>query len=225
MGSNDNAVENVAKGATKALLEYTGEKIKWLAQQFKNREIAFIQNPETIAIVKDQKKNSEYEIFKKHVNDKDLCILFQSGLALRRIEKNKANCEQLRNKILSTHNIEGLHIAQFVQNGLFNKYFAILIERGLTSEQNSKEITKFLKNIEITNSFIQKTDNIDKVAATIIARIQSHSPNVYVISGSMQEAIIKCRKIKNKVMPKISGYKETLIRTDIAESYFLQKGI
>jgi len=177
-------LEDIAKGATKGLLEYTEDKIKQLAQRFKDGKIAFIQNPEIIEAAKEQKKTSEYNFFQKYVTDESLRILFQMGLTLRRIEKNKKQWNNLRDRILKKYKVEGLHISQFVQNGLFNRYFAIIVERGLTDEQISEEIKDFFDNIEITSSYIQNTTIENKEVTAIISRINCYLPYVYIICGS-----------------------------------------
>ena len=106
------------------------------------------------------------------------------GLTLRRIEKNKKQWNNLRDRILKKYKVEGLHISQFVQNGLFNRYFAIIVERGLTDEQISEEIKDFFDNIEITSSYIQNTTIENKEVTAIISRINCYLPYVYIICGS-----------------------------------------
>jgi len=220
--SSEDPLESVSKGATEGVLEWTKEEIKQLARRFRDRKIAFVQNPETIEVAKEQRLTSEWDLFQKYVDDGRLHILFQMGLTLRRVEKNKTQCDDLRNRILKKYAAEGLHIAQFVQNGLFGKYIANIFERGLTIGQIKLEIENLFKNIEITNSFIQNLDNVEKEAAKIVARIQSHNPNTYIISGS-KSATKKCRQVKDIVMRKITGYKAELYRTEIKEIYFLNK--
>jgi len=222
MGSDP--IERAAKGAAEGFLVWSEDKIKKFARQFKDRKIAFVQNPKTIETAKEQKKTSEYDFFENYVADGDLRILFQMGLTLRKVEKNKHHCNQLRQRIVNRYGAEGLHIAQFVQNGLFSKYFATLMERGLTVEQTCYEIKKFFDNIEITVSYIQNEDSVQKEAAAIITRIQGHSPNIYIISGS-KSATQKCRQVKSKVMAGISGYTVEFYRTDITEIYFLTKSL
>jgi hypothetical protein len=215
-------IESAAKGATKGGLEYTEEKIKQLARWFKDRKIAFVQNPETIEVAKEQRNSSEWGLFRNYVDDERLHILFQMGLTLRRVEKNKPQCDHLRQRILKKYDAEGLHIAQFVQNGLFSKYIANILDKGLTIEQTECEIQHLFENIEITNSYIRNYDNVEKEAAKITARIQSNNPSTYIISGS-KSATVKCRQVKDTVMRRITGYKAELYRTEIKEIYFLNR--
>lgn len=221
--SSSDPVESASKGATEGLLEWTEEKVKQLVRRFKDRKIAFVQDAETIEIAKEQRQTSEWELFQTCVDDQRLHILFQMGLTLRRLEKDQKQRDDLRGKIHSKYGAEGLHIAQFVQNGFFPKYYGNLLTRTPTTPDELKcEITDFFKNIEITNSYIQNTDSVEKEAATIVTRIQSHSPKTYIISGS-RTATNKCKKVKDIVMRRILGYEEELYRTEIKEVYFLNR--
>lgn len=201
-----------------------GKTVKKILDKFKDRQLSFVEDSEIIDKTKKLKKTQEYNVFQKYVSDEKTRVLFQMGLTLRDLENNKPAWEGLRNKIYKTHNTRGLHIAQFVQNRLFLKYVDVVNERGLNSLRCSEEIQKFFDNIEITNSFIQINDNVNAVAATIIARLRVNSPHVYVISGSYEHAIKKCRQIKDKVMKAVKyDYTVTHYATNITEVYFLKK--
>lgn len=220
--SSKDAIESASKGATEAFLEWSEEKVKQLVRKFKDRKIAFVHNAETVEIAKEQRQTSEWELFRMYVNDQRLHILFLMGLTLRRLEKNKKQREDLRGRIVKKYGVEGLHIAQFIQNGFFPKYLGTILERATTPDELKLEIKDLFENIEITNSYIQNTDNVKKEADTIVTRIQSNSPRTYIISGS-RLAMDKCKEVKNVVMGRISGYKEELYRTDIKEVYFLKR--
>jgi hypothetical protein len=220
--SSEDPLKSVTKGVVEGFLEWSDEKVKQLAQKFRDRKIAFCQDVEIIRVAKEQRQTSEWELFLQYVEDDRLHILFQMGLTLRQLEKSQKQREALRGRILKKYGAEGLHISQFVQNGFFPKYLSIILERATTPEDTRLEIKNLFKNIEITNSFIQITDSVEKEAATIVARIQSHSPTTYIISGSMS-ATNKCKRVKDIVMRKILGYREELYRTEIKEVYFLNK--
>ena len=74
--SSEDPFASAAEGATKGALEYAEDKIKELVIKFRNRDIAFVQDPETINIAKEQRKTSEWNLFKQYVDDPDLHILF-----------------------------------------------------------------------------------------------------------------------------------------------------
>ena len=86
-GTPPDPVESAAKGAVKAVLEYSEEKLKELVERFKNKDLVFIQDKEIIEIAKEQRAKGEWAFFKIYVKDNDLRILFQMGLTLRELEK------------------------------------------------------------------------------------------------------------------------------------------
>lgn len=220
--SSKDAIESASKGATKAILEWSEEKVKLLVQQFRHRDIAFVQDVETIEVALEQRKMSEWDLFQKNILDGRLRILFQMGLTLRRVEHNRKQCSNLRDRIVKKYGVEGLHIAQFVQNGLFSKFIGSILEKPITPEGLKSEIENLFENIERTNSFIQIEDNVEKEADKVVTRIQSFSPGTYIISGS-KSAREKCEEVKDIVMRRISGYSLELYKTDIKEIYFLNK--
>lgn len=220
--SSDDVVASISKGTIEGILDWTEQKVLLFAQKILSRDVAFVQDLEIIQIAKEQRKTSEWDIFQKYVKDSRLRIIFQMGLTLRRVENNKEQCDNLRDKIMKKYDSEGLHIAQFVQNGFFSKYIGNILERAKTPEALTFEIENLFGNIERTTSFIQLSDNVDKEADEIVVRIQSLTPKTYIICGS-RTAMKLCQKVEEKVMKKISGYTVELYKTDIKEIYFLNK--
>lgn len=220
--SSKDPVESAAKGVAAAVIEWSEDKVKALARKFRDRKLAFVQNPEIIKLAKELRLTSEWEFFQLYVDDPRLHILFQMGLILRQLERNEKQREDLRGRILRKYGPEGLHIAQFIQNGFFPKYVSNILERVTSPVELKSEVMDLFRNIEVTNSYIQIYDNVEKEAATIVARIRSNSPRTYIIGGT-RSAGIKCKKVKNLVMQQISGYRDELYRTEIKEIYFLNK--
>ena len=59
-------------------------------------------------------------------------MLFHTGLSLQKISRQDPKWTKIRDMVFATYGVEGLHIAQFAQNGLFSKYFSFLMDMGLT---------------------------------------------------------------------------------------------
>ena len=138
------------------------------------------------------------------------------------IEKDRQACINLRNKILKTHGAYGLHVAQFVQNGIFAKFISRYLEEALTPKQMKQEIVDLFRNIELTNSFIQYDDDVGKEADKIVTRIQSHEPKTYVISG-LGSVKGSCREISYEVLHRISGYSRETYETELKIIIFLNR--
>ena len=126
------------------------------------------------------------------------------GLTLRQLEKEKKELESLKIKIRNKHKPRGLHIAYFVQNGIFNKYLGNVLDRGKTMEETKLEIRDFFENIENNVVFISQYDNVDHKARQMVTKIDAHSPETFVISsiGRTREL---CDEIKEKVMESMGG--------------------
>jgi len=146
MSSEEDFISNIAKGMTRGVIDWSSEKVMTLIKKFKNKELAFIEDIETIDIAKEQRKTTEFDFFKKYIADKHLRILFQMGLTLRKLEKANKDLQPLKEKISNKYDIKGLHIAYFVQNGLFSKYIGSILEKT-TPQRVSFEIKNLLKNI------------------------------------------------------------------------------
>lgn len=221
MSSND-PIESASAGVVKGTLDWTEDKLKKLVARFKNRDIAFIEDLEIINTAIEQRKTSEWALFIDYIDDPELRILFQMGLSLRQYEGKQLQLESLREKILNKYDAKGLHIAQFVQNGFFGKFVGNILERAKTPKQLKFEIENLLNNIEKTTSFIKSVDNIDKKTEEIVTKILANSPNTFIICSS-GSAIKKGKKIKDKVLKRISDYAVELYKTEIKEIYFLNK--
>lgn len=221
MPSNSSDINFIA-GVTKGIISWTEDKIKELLVKFRNREIAFVSDVEIIKTAREQRKTSEWELFKNYVDDSDLRILFQLGLALRKYEKDHARIEAIRQRIFKRYGTYGLHIAQFVQNGFFGKLLSNILERTSSPEELRREIKNLFENIETTVVFIQNIDDVNKKTEEIVIKIHANSPKIFIISSS-RSAMKKCERICKEVMKRISGYTVEMYKTPYKEIYFLNK--
>ena len=219
--SSDDIVKQAAKGLTEAALDWSSSKIQSLVTQFLQKNLAFIEDQEVIDLAKEQRKTGEWNLFKQYVKDTRLRILFQMGLTLRRLEKQGKDIKPLQDKILDKYDIEGLHVAYFVQNGLFSKYMGHILESVKTERRLTLELEKLFNNIDNAVIFIRKADEVFAIAEIVVTKIRVLSPRTFIISACHSEAMEKCRKVKNHVMNKISGYECELYESKNKEIYFL----
>ena len=215
---------SVIKGLTSAVIDWTEEKVKLFAAQFRDRRVVFVQDSRTIAAVREKRGAPEYDLFSKYVFDETLRLLFRLGLILRDWEYDVRRRDNLRTKIVGKYGLVGLHIAEFAQNGFFSKYLITIMTRIKNQIDLTHEIEDFFRNMEKTVSFIKETDNVEKKAKEIITRIHSNIPNTYIIFSSVS-ATSKCSKVKKLVMAEITDYNEELYKTEAKEVYFINKVI
>lgn len=203
----DKFIEGAAKGAAKAGLEYTEEKIKKLVEGFRNRKISFVEDSDVIKQIQKQKRKAEWTLFNRYIINKDLRVLFQMGLTLRDYEKEKKDHEFLIHKIRKKYGKEGVHFAWFVQNGIFNKYISILMDSDIEEDQLKYKINSFLDNIDNYITFVSLKDKkeIEKKINEISIKITAHSPDLFILS-SMGDAMPICEQIINEIQDSISKY-------------------
>jgi len=215
-------VESAAKGATRAILDYSEEKLKeWIAK-FRNRELAFVKDPHAIKTAKELRSVPEWNQFIRYVKDPRLRVLFQMGLTLRKLEREKVDIRPLRDRIFKKFDTEGLHIAQVVQNGIFSKYVGNVIEKVLTEEMLKSEIENLFYSIERTVAFIKAKDYVGKRANELYSLISAHRPKIFIIS-SADHVKDKCERIKEVLMNKLSDYEPELYETTNKKMYFLNR--
>jgi len=220
-------VESAAKGITKGALEWTkdeiGQKVKDLITKFRNKDIAFVEDVETIKIAKEQLSTSEWMLFSSYVKDKKLRILFRLGLTLRRLEETGKPFDDLKIKIIKKYDVEGFHIAQCVQSGIFSKYIGNVLERATTPEKLKFEMENLFKSIENTVVFIQTTDKEKERTAEIIAKLRANSPKMFIISSMGEATMKKCESIADNIMKTVSNYNFELYQTGKRKIFFLNK--
>lgn len=209
MSSKDSVTKDIAEGVAKAVIDSARESISKKVDEFvtklKNRDIAFIEDIETIKTAKEMRLRPEFKFFKERIKNKDFRVLFQMGLTLRRFELLGKNPDRLIGKIMSKYDINGLHFAWMVQNEIFSKYIGIVLPKSPTLQILEATIMNLIENTDNTVMFINTDDSIRKKINEIVAKIFSNSPKVFIISG-VGTAMGKCDKIKDGVMKKISGY-------------------
>ena len=187
--SSNNPLSDAVEGVTKGLLEWSKENVSAFIQKLKNKKLAFIEESKTIEIVREQYNSGERKFYKEYIENKQFLFLIGLGLTLKKLEseKQKERLQNLREKILKKYGINGLHISEFVQNGILNRYIGILIDELSYAEnpitQLKKDIEDTLQNIEKHIIFVQaymKVSDIIKKSSIIVA---SNSPRIFIVSG------------------------------------------
>ncbi|MDO8741404.1 MAG: hypothetical protein Q7J54_07620 [Candidatus Woesearchaeota archaeon] len=186
--SSNNPVSDAAEGITKGVLEWSSEKIASWVKKFRDRKLAFIQDQKTIEVVKEQYNSGETKFYKNYIKDEKLLFLVRLGLTLRKLEEEDERLHNLRGKIFKKYNVEGLHIAEFAQNGVLNMYVGILLEELTSIQKLEDDIGELLKNIEKYTLFVQGTSKKADVIKTVDVKAKSHSPKIFIISGFKQAA-------------------------------------
>lgn len=166
MQSNDNnPLTKIAEGVVRAGIKEVKQDIKNLVEKFFNKDLSFVEDDRIIKKAKEQRRRSEWEIFKGYIKERDLRVQFIMGLTLREMEKEKQDFEPVKKNIKKKYDSEGLARAYFVQNKLFTKYHSILLERGVTKQEMKEEIKRFFLNIKQNTAFINTYESFENQLA------------------------------------------------------------
>ncbi len=201
--------EEIISGTVKAAFSWTEEKIKELVKSFKERKLAFIQDPETIDIVKEQLKSGEWDLCQKYLRDDKLKLLVQMGLTLRRLDtnKNKTSLNSLRDRILRKHGQKGLHIAQFVQNKILSDFIGSYVSTGASIEDLITDVENLLNNLEKNVLFVKAGDNPEQLLKDIEIKLTANVPSVFIIFAR-QSAYENGATLKHSLLEKsFSNYR------------------
>ncbi len=217
-------VEEATSGAVKGVLDWTEDKIKAFVEKFKNRQLAFIQDQETIKLVKEQYISGELNFYKIYIEDKKLLFLVKLGLTLRKLENNRDRKQNLRNKIFQKYEINGLHIAQFAENGILNRYIGILISDLKSIEDFKRKITNILENIEKYVLFVKNDDNERTVIQIAKTKVFANSPDIFIVSGISHAAEI-VRKCEIVITPLFTDYTLERVSSGEKENLFYKRAI
>lgn len=203
--SSDDPIESATKGFVAATLEWSSERLKNLVKRFKERDIAFIEDHETISLVKEQKQSAEYTHYVNYVKDKDLRLQVQMGLALRHLETRREAMLGLRNKIRKKYGTKGLHAAQLVQSEVLNAIIGIILPQNPTPKDITSIIEGVLREIDKYALFVQSDDDYERRIEEIVTRIYAHTPTILVILGS-GSAVELAEKIVIGASKRITNY-------------------
>ena len=218
----DDIVEKTATGVTKGLLDWSLSSIKALAQKFRDKELAFIQDEETIKVVKEQLNSGELNFYKIYIPDEKILFLAKIGLTLRRLENNSERRKNLRDKVHQKYEVRGLHISQFVENGLLNRYIGILIENLISIQDLKDKIMKLLNEIEKYVLFVKAQDVERSVIDQVRIKVFANSPSIFVVSGISAGAEI-VKKCESKITLLLTNYELEKISSERKENLFYKR--
>lgn len=178
------AAAGAAAAAGSAGAKWGSAKIKELAAKFRNREVAFIENPKIFQATKDARKNAEFARFRRFTSDGSKRVLLQLGIAMRGFQGNSAMVEREARRIIRRHGVSGLHLVEAMQAGLLSTIQDALEKTGMQEEILREEMGLVIENIDRYVAFIQGKDKPEREALVIASQIRSTYPRVFVVAGS-----------------------------------------
>ena len=133
MQSDCDPVESATKGAVKAGIEWSEEKIMQVYQAFKTKKLAFIEDRETIDRIQKQRRKGEWEHFKTYTPYNEVVyILFQTGLTLRELEDDVKKTDAIIRKIYKRY--EAIKEQQKHTKNQIDNLFNVLMQKAFKGE-------------------------------------------------------------------------------------------
>lgn len=194
-------LKDIAEGAVKGALNWTADFIKQLAKNFQENKLKFIKDKENIEIAKEQYNSGELQIYKSYIKDKKKLMILRMGLVLRKLENKgeKERKQNLREIIMKKYEIKGLHTAQFVENGILNRYIGILLDDISSVEKFKERINEIIDNIEKYVIFVKGYDSERLILKSCKIITTTYLPMIFIISGIGSAAEI-VKKIEDRLV-------------------------
>ena len=217
-------IDDAAAGAIKGFLNWSVEQIKSYIQKLKDKNLAFIQDEKTIKRVKELYTSGELAIYKEYIEDKEILFLLQIGLTLKRLEQEKEVDRRfnLRTKILNKHGVKALHIAQFVENGILNRYIGILIDNVISLDKFKEDITNVLENIEKYVLFVQANDKERIVIQSALSIVSNNLPSIFIVSDISSAASV-VRNCEARLVELLKDYELEKMSSGKKENLFFKR--
>jgi len=217
-------LEDIAKGATKGVLEWTSDFIKQLAINFQNNKLKFIRDKENVEIAKEQYNSGELQVYKAYITDKNKLMILRMGLVLRKLEKKgeRERKQKLREDIMKKYEVKGLHVAQFVENGILNRYIGILLDDISSIEKFKEKINDIIDNIEKYVVFVKGADDERFVLNHCLRITTSNLSMIFIVSGIGFAAEI-IRKIEERLVELLRDYELEKMSKGDKENLFFKR--
>ncbi len=216
--------EGIGKGIIKGTFEWGEGFIKDLAKRFKEKGINFIEDKNTLEIAREQYNSGELQIYKHYIKDKNKLMILRMGLVLRKLERlgERDRKQKLREDIMKKYEIKGLHIAQFVENGVLNRYIGILLDDISSIEKFKERINEIIENIEKYVLFVKSSDNERFILDFCLRTTTSNLSMIFIVSG-MGSAGDIIKKIEEKLIVLLNDYELEKMSRGQNENLFFKR--
>ena len=213
---------DVLAGITKGLLEHAEEKALAWVERFRNHEIVFVEDSDTIDRVKKQRKSPEWKILSDVLKDKKLRLLAQMGLALRELENDQERTQSLRNKIHHRYGRDGLHIAEAVQNNIISNFIGLESPNIGEPVDLTIRVENLLNNIEKYIVSIGPEDKEEVLVRRVCIRLDADVPDTLILFGAYKAKRVAI-SVRGKIEKAFPSYATSSIETKIKIIIFINR--
>ncbi len=200
-------LNDAAAGVMSGALSWGEAKIKEYAKKLRNKELAFIQDSQTIELVKEQLRSGEWSLYRNYLKDKELKLLVQMGLTLRKLEGDKDHepLHNLRDKIRRKYGTAGLHIAEFVEANVLKQFIGTIADKAPTEIELCERVENLLCHLETQTIFVKQDDDLHGVLQRITTRLDAHAPETFIVFTN-RSAVPKGQSIRQALASSRGDY-------------------
>lgn len=226
MSSDIDPIESAVKGAVEGSLNWATGFVKNLADGFKNRKFNFIENKDTLKLAREQYNSGELQVYKTYITDKNKLMLLRMGLLLRKLEVTgeRDRKQSLRESIMKRYDIKGLHIAQFVENGILNRYIGILLDDISSIEKFKERLNEIIDNIQKYVLFVKSQDSERLVLDSCLRITTTNLSMIFIVSG-MGQAAEAVKKVEVRLIELLKDYELEKMSKGDKENLFFKRVI
>lgn len=199
--SSNNPLEDIARGATKGILDKVEEKINSFIKQLSNKNAFVFSGRDYFDTVVGETKTSEYSLYKKYLKDPKLKTLALAGLTMRKLRKDNYALEEVKKRLVKSYGKEGKYIAFFVENKFLSK-FILKIVVDSTDFDIQEKTEKLLTNLDNYSYFVNSGDTDAKLYDKLFNKLRSSNLEFFIVSAA--ESTVN---LANKVIEKLKKNK------------------
>lgn len=206
IGGQDN-LSGVYRGATYGALEWTKDQITAFVSKLRHRQLAFVRDPETVNLIREERKGPEWALFREHIHDRRLRLLFQMGLTFRRLEKTPEERERLldlRRKVLKKFGAPGLRAAELVQRGMLGTFYMKFLREAESPADVESAVADLLDRVDLYTAFIQEKDDVKETVKELNIRVLSRVAQIFIVLG-YGKAKSKAKKVVEELLKTLPG--------------------
>lgn len=120
------------------------------------------------------------------------------------------------------YEVKGLHVAQFVENGVLNRYIGILLDDISSIEKFKEKINEIINHIEKYVLFVKKDDDERFILESCLRITTSNLSMIFIVSG-MGSATEVIKKIEPRLIELLKEYKLEKMSKDNNENLFFKR--
>ena len=123
---------------------------------------------------------------------------------------------------MKKYDIKGLHVAQFVENGVLNRYIGILLDDIDSIENFKKRINEIIDNIEKYVFFVKKEHTERFILDHCLRTVTSNLSMIFIVSGRGPVAKI-IRDLEKRLIVLLNGYQLEKMSKGENENLFFKR--